>query len=63
MKMCERDCGYRAKSGSRFCKVCESKVLQEMKDDGYLQPKPFGRNFRNADARENRTETKHGIDL
>jgi predicted amidophosphoribosyltransferase len=63
MKKCER-CGSEAVSNLRYCKDCKKQVLKELRDCGYLEPKPFGHagDKRPPEARENRYETKNGRD-
>lgn len=60
-KQCEAGCGFTARNGERFCKVCASKVLRKMRRDGYLEPNPGIRTARGSDSRENQQETRHGV--
>ena len=57
-KQCET-CSSVAVNGERFCKSCKKSRLQQMKESGYLTPKPY-RSMRSGDQRENTHETKHG---
>lgn len=36
MKKCQRCLNFPASPGRKYCHVCEGKVVQEMKDTGYL---------------------------
>jgi hypothetical protein len=60
-KQCEMKCGYNARPGDRYCKVCASKVLRKMRQTGYLEPNPGIRTARGSDSRENQQETRHGV--
>jgi hypothetical protein len=60
-KQCEKGCGYKARPGERYCKVCANRVLQEMRHRGYFEPKPGNPTLRGRDAREDQQETRHGV--
>jgi hypothetical protein len=60
-KQCKAGCGYTARPGERYCKVCASKVLRDMRKNGYLEPSPGIRTARGHDSRENQQETRHGV--
>lgn len=59
-KKCE--CGYVVQEGMRYCKACCTKMRRKLKRSGYLTPVPRQAKFRDLDARENRYETRNGID-
>lgn len=59
-KQCEA-CDQQAIKGQRFCKECKKKRLAELKDAGYLTPRPF-QTYRSPEQRENTRETKFGQD-
>ncbi len=58
VKKCET-CSVDAITGERFCKYCKKIRLRQMKESGYLTPKPWNSN-RSGEQRENTHETKHG---
>lgn len=60
LKKCET-CDTMAIRGQRFCKTCKKHRLTEMKEAGYLTPKP-SQTYRSPDQRENTSETKFGKD-
>jgi predicted amidophosphoribosyltransferase len=57
-KQCET-CKSDAVKGERYCKHCKKERLRQMKEDGYLTPKP-NNSYRSSESRENVYETKHG---
>jgi hypothetical protein len=61
-KICERCSSAPAQKSERFCKACRKKVIQELKDAGYLKNAPVGHVGQNRgnDQRENRQETSAG---
>ena len=59
---CER-CKKRECLGKwKYCKECKAIVMKELREEGYLQPKPFGHagDGRTSEMRENTYQTKHG---
>jgi len=61
--MCERCAKCLAINTERYCKNCKQEVVEELEDCGYLQPVvPFNIEMRGADAKEDISETKFGLD-
>jgi predicted amidophosphoribosyltransferase len=61
MKPCEK-CDQNAIAGERYCPKCKKEVLRDMQSSGYLERHPKRLPTRDKDARENRRETKYGVD-
>ena len=63
MKTCTR-CPENAVTGERYCKHCRKQVLSELREAGYLGPKPIARigQGRTNEQRESTLETKFGRD-
>jgi hypothetical protein len=59
-KPCER-CGKPSSEGFRFCQQCVKDIRKAMKDEGYLEREPY-RPYRSNEKKENRYETKNGVD-
>jgi hypothetical protein len=66
-KCADELCGKTVQAGEKYCGVHRKKVLYEMKKAGYLPTElppvgiPAKGQFRGQEAREQLSETKHGI--
>jgi hypothetical protein len=61
VRPCEK-CGFRsAVAGNRYCGPCRKLVIKELREAGYITPIRYTMG-RAAEAKENRRETKYGVD-
>lgn len=60
-KKCQRCYLTVAKKGEKFCATCKKIALKELRDAGYLTPRPWVEH-RTSDQKENVMDTKNGRD-
>ena len=60
--LCEQCGKSESVKGYRFCKECKKAMLAEMKNSGYLAPRPIGHvgDNRTAEMKEVQHETRSG---
>ena len=61
-KECRQCYKHKAIQYEMYCTKCKRELIARLERMGYLTPKPYVGKFRGQDAREDRHETKYGID-
>lgn len=61
-KKCARCETFPCNYGTRFCLKCGELVRNAMEKEGYLEDEPYKNTYRSGGQKENRKETRDGVD-